>query len=267
MRVLDSTQQQLTSIFETIVNALSEEDRPQHRNHYPALFDKYVASFKSPDKVINMALPHWVHPVFITLSIVLAMSCVVSTTFNGLTMIVIRKSHSLHKPSFILLFELALIDFITGLIVQPFYIWKLVVLTQTSKDSLNVCVKRVDEFSGHVRMASVAITALLLTAVSFDRFLALHLKTNYQVTVSIKRAIAVSVLLWIGGIGVVAIAVGSKIKQFMVMVLGFCVFVTLAIFIANRRALVKNLQRVSNNNRNDQVFHPEIQETAGRVNT
>ena len=35
----------------TTVNALSEEDRPQHQDHYPALFDKCVGSFKSPDRV------------------------------------------------------------------------------------------------------------------------------------------------------------------------------------------------------------------------
>ena len=40
----------------TIVNALSEEDRPQHRDHYPALFDKCVGSFKSPDSVERLDL-------------------------------------------------------------------------------------------------------------------------------------------------------------------------------------------------------------------
>ena len=50
MRVLDSPQQRLKYIFETTVKiyALSEEDRPQHQDHYSALFDKFVGSFKSP---------------------------------------------------------------------------------------------------------------------------------------------------------------------------------------------------------------------------
>ena len=39
LRVLDNLQQLLTYIFETTANALSE-DRPQHRDHHPALFDK-----------------------------------------------------------------------------------------------------------------------------------------------------------------------------------------------------------------------------------
>ena len=41
----------ITCVFETTVNAHSEEDRSQHRDRYPALFDKCVGSFKSPDKV------------------------------------------------------------------------------------------------------------------------------------------------------------------------------------------------------------------------
>ena len=51
LRVLDSPQQRLAYIFETTVNTLSEENRPQQRDHYPAFFDKCVASFKSPDSV------------------------------------------------------------------------------------------------------------------------------------------------------------------------------------------------------------------------
>ena len=42
MRVFDSPQQRLIYIlFETTTNALSEEDRPQHQDHYPALFAVY----------------------------------------------------------------------------------------------------------------------------------------------------------------------------------------------------------------------------------
>ena len=42
LRVLDSPQQ-----LEATVNAISEEDRPQHRDYYPALFNICVRSFKS----------------------------------------------------------------------------------------------------------------------------------------------------------------------------------------------------------------------------
>ena len=46
LRVLDSGSHILTT-----VNALIEKYRPQHRDHCPALFDKCVGSFKSPDRV------------------------------------------------------------------------------------------------------------------------------------------------------------------------------------------------------------------------
>ena len=56
MRVLDSPQQRLKYIFEITVNALSEKDRPQHQDHYPALFDKCVGSFKSLHSVERLGL-------------------------------------------------------------------------------------------------------------------------------------------------------------------------------------------------------------------
>ena len=52
LRILDILQQWLTYIFVTTVNALSEENRPQHRDHYPVLFKKCVGSFKSPYRML-----------------------------------------------------------------------------------------------------------------------------------------------------------------------------------------------------------------------
>ena len=34
------------NLFETLVNAFYESDRPQHQDHYPGLFDKCIGSFK-----------------------------------------------------------------------------------------------------------------------------------------------------------------------------------------------------------------------------
>ena len=51
LRVLDSPQQWPTYIYNPTIALSSSEDRPQHRDHYPALSDKCVGSLKSLDRV------------------------------------------------------------------------------------------------------------------------------------------------------------------------------------------------------------------------
>ena len=51
LRVLDSSQQQLTYMNNHKYLNTSDDDRPKHRDHYPALSDKCVGSFKSLDRV------------------------------------------------------------------------------------------------------------------------------------------------------------------------------------------------------------------------
>ena len=51
LRVLDSPSQRLTYIRNRLRNALSEADRPHHRDHYPTLFDRRVGYFKSLNSV------------------------------------------------------------------------------------------------------------------------------------------------------------------------------------------------------------------------
>ena len=191
-----------------------------------------------------MALPHWLHIALIVVCTVNAVSSVAAVTLNGLIMFTIRKSPSLQKPAFVLLFALALNDFMTGFLVQSLFIWRMIERTGTGKLLKSIWV---DKMEIVIRLSSITITVLLHTAVSFDRFLALHLKTRYRSIVTIKRSIAVCLLLWIGGTGTAVVGVFNKSGKFTELTLIFvpiCLLLTFIVFLANSRKLVKQQKKV-----------------------
>ena len=191
-----------------------------------------------------MALPHWLHIALIVVCTVNAVSSVAAVTLNGLIMFTIRKSPSLQKPAFVLLFALALNDFMTGFVVQPLFIWRMIERTGTGKLLKSIWV---DKMEIVIRLSSITITVLLHTAVSFDRFLALHLKTRYRSIVTIKRSVAVCLLLWIGGTGTTVVGVliknGSFTKLFLIF-LPISLLLTSTLFIANSRTLARQQKKV-----------------------
>ena len=119
----------------------------------------------------------------------LIVGCVVNSVFsftaftgNGLVLGTIWKTPSLHSPSHLLLFGLALSDFGVGFIVQPLYVTCLVVEIITQKYLLDVWTAyRVTQ------AVFVSATVLTLTAVSIDRFLALYLHLRYSAVVTARR--------------------------------------------------------------------------------
>lgn len=111
----------------------------------------------------------------------LIIKCVVNAVFsltalvgNGLVLGAIWKTPSLHSPSNILLFGLASSDFGVGLIVQPLYV-TLQIIEVVTKEYLTSAWT-----SYRITQAIfVSTTLLTITAVSVDRFLALHLHLKY----------------------------------------------------------------------------------------
>jgi len=129
----------------------------------------------------------------------LIVGCVVNSVFsftavagNGLVLGTIWKTPSLHSPSNVLLFGLALSDFGVGFIVQPLYVICLVVEIITQKYLLAVWTAyRVTQ------AVFVSATSLTLTTVSIDRFLALYLHLRYPSVVTAKRATITLFMIWI----------------------------------------------------------------------
>lgn len=129
----------------------------------------------------------------------LIVGCVVNSVFsftaftgNGLVLGTIWKTPSLHSPSHVLLFGLALSDFGVGFIVQPLYVICLLLEIITQKYLLVVWTAyRVTQ------AVFVSATVLTLTTVSIDRFLALYLHLRYPGVVTAKRATITLLTIWI----------------------------------------------------------------------
>ena len=116
----------------------------------------------------------------------------VTIVLNSLTIHAIRKASSLPKSLKTLLLSLAASDLGVGLLVQPFYTTLLVkCLLQYNRPSYfnNVFIVLRQWFS----LASF----FGVTALSADRFLAIHLHLRYQELVTHKRVIAVAISIWL----------------------------------------------------------------------
>ena len=125
--------------------------------------------------------------------------CVLNAVFsfsamilNALTIHAIGKASSLPKTLKTLLLSLAVSDLGVGLLVQPFYTTVLVkCLLKYTKPSYfnNVSIALSQLFS----LASF----LGVTALSADRFLAIHLHLRYQELVTHKRVVAEVISIWL----------------------------------------------------------------------
>ena len=116
----------------------------------------------------------------------------VAIVLNSLTIHAIRKASLLPKSLKTLLLNLAVSDLGVGLLVQPFHATLLVkCLLQYNKPSYfnNVYIILRQWFS----LASF----FGVTALSADRFLAIHLHLRHQELVTHKRVVAVAISIWL----------------------------------------------------------------------
>ena len=158
----------------------------------------------------------------------LIIKCVVNAVFsltalvgNGLVLGAIWKTPSLHSPSNILLFGLASSDFGVGLIVQPLYVTLQIIEVVTKEYFTSAWT------SYRITQAIfVSSTLLTITAVSVDRFLALHLHLKYRAVVTAKRTLIVLFLIWIA-----SVAYGLTVLMDLLH-LSFCVTIVCSSLIA-----------------------------------
>ena len=111
---------------------------------------------------------------------------IVSVTGNSLVLAAILKTPSLHSPSVMFLCSLAVSDLLVGLVAQPIYI-----------------AYELTRFSFlYQPMTTMAATAAgvslsTVTAISVDRFLALHYHMRYPNVMTVHRAMYTIVSLWL----------------------------------------------------------------------
>lgn len=130
----------------------------------------------------NNSLPHNTVVVNCLLNAPLIVIAIIG---NTLVLAAILRTPSLRSPSIILLCSLALSDLLVGLVVQPVYFAYL----QTENDSLYQPLT-VMAFS------ACGVSLYTITAISVDRFLALHYHMRYPNLMTTHRAMKISAILW-----------------------------------------------------------------------
>lgn len=105
---------------------------------------------------------------------------------NTLVLAAIWRTPQLRSPSAILLCSLAFSDLLVGFVVQPLYIAS--ELTEN-----NLLYKVVNPLS----FCACGVSLATMTAISVDRFLALHYHMRYPNLITVHRASYASVTLWI----------------------------------------------------------------------
>lgn len=111
---------------------------------------------------------------------------ILSVIGNSVVLAAVLKTSSLHSPSLIFLCSLAVSDLLVGLVVQPVYI-----------------AYELTKFGFlYQPMTTMAVTAAgaslsTMTAISVDRFLALHYHMRYPNVMTVHRAVYTMVILWL----------------------------------------------------------------------
>ena len=112
----------------------------------------------------------------------------ISIIGNTLVLATILRTPSLRSPSTVLLCSLAISDLLVGLVVQPVYIAHRL----TENSSLYQALKI-------LAFSACGVSLLTMTAISVDRFLALHCHMRYPNLMPTHRAMYTSAALWFLG--------------------------------------------------------------------
>ncbi|XP_028516362.1 melanocyte-stimulating hormone receptor-like [Exaiptasia diaphana] len=150
----------------------------------PAYCTQLFARLGKPLKMIN--------PDFYASMVVInAFSGVLATVLNLLIILTFVKTPSLRTPSNILILSLAITDFGAGALLQPVYCTAfLAVMTK------NIILKNTVEVFRPSSFILTNASLFTITAITVDRFLALHLHLRYQELVTTKRTVIVLIVLW-----------------------------------------------------------------------
>ena len=109
----------------------------------------------------------------------------ISITGNSLALAAILRTSSLRTPSTVFLGSLAVSDLLVGLVVQPFFIATLFKSGGSLLQSYNM-----------LSSSCCGVSLCTMTAISVDRFLALHYHMRYSNLMTSKRALHMALFIW-----------------------------------------------------------------------
>lgn len=119
--------------------------------------------------------------------------CVIASVGNTLILVSFARTPSLLSPSNVLLIGLALSDLCVGLIAQPVYIaWKF----QQHMNQAPTVVGVLGKASMFLSSLLCAVSFLIVSSFSVDRFLAMYLHLRYHEIVTVRRVSGFVVVIW-----------------------------------------------------------------------
>ena len=162
--------------------------------------------------------------------------CAINGVFSLMTLLgnfvalgAIWRTPSLHTPSNVFVFGLAVSDFGVGLIAQPSFVVVSVIefVTET-----RLGMPWVRAFVS-TQAVFVFATALTLTMVSVDRFIALTFHLKYKAIITVKRARGILFFIWIASIayGLAFLLLGARLHHILsAAVFSACMIINLLVY-------------------------------------
>lgn len=124
--------------------------------------------------------------------------CVITTVGNSLILVSFTRTPSLISPSNVLLIGLAISDLCVGLIGLPLFVaWKIKLHVNPTMTTSTEILGRVSRFSSSLLCA---VSFLIVSCLSVDRFLAVHLHLRYCEIVTVRRVTGLVCFLWVGSV-------------------------------------------------------------------
>ena len=141
----------------------------------------------------------------------------------------IWKTPSLHSPSNILLLGLAVCDFSVGITVQPFYIIYQSFYLANHRQTWLATLKVFNVLANLV----CGVSFLTTTAVSIDRYIAIHLHLRYRELVTLRGTSLLLVVLWIIAAFVASTLIWKQNLTFFLVtsLIVVCLFSTFGIYV------------------------------------
>ena len=115
---------------------------------------------------------------------------------NIITIHALRKTSSLPKPLKALFLSLSVSDLSVGFLVQPLNVASLVMRLKENSEN-NPTLKNINDVFNYTSVLLCYASFFGVTAVTADRFFAIHLHLRYQELVTHRRLVAVVTSIWV----------------------------------------------------------------------
>ena len=167
---------------------------------------------------------------------------------NFLVVLVIARKAAPHTPSNVLLASLACSDLMVGMVVQPCYV--VFRLYENISHLVPPCLLRIVYSESF--WVCYGVSFLTLSAISIERYIALHLHLRYKGLVTTQRVLIVAMIIWVLDIALTFmewIALSKLLRNCHAALLLFCLLVTFATHLKILLILRRHQRQINSINR------------------